>query len=123
MDDDEARRMLQAERERLTQLLSDTTDAVAEQTGQDAAPADGAKEIEDRQVDESTLAQVRGELAEVDAALERVDAGTYGVSDISGEAIPDERLRARPTARRLADEQELVDNQARASAVNPDLGA
>ncbi|MEL5989837.1 TraR/DksA family transcriptional regulator [Microbacterium phosphatis] len=42
----------------------------------------------------------RGELRDIDAALERIDAGTYGVCEVCGEAIPEGRLLARPTAAR-----------------------
>ena len=120
VNNDEARRLLQAERERLTTLLSDQQDAVDDQQGVDAGPADSAKDITDRQVDESELANVRGQLDEVDAALQRVEDGTYGVSEVSGEPIPDERLRAVPWARRLVDEQELADNQTRAASGDRD---
>jgi len=37
-------------------------------------------------------------LAEVDAALERVDAGTYGTCTRCGGPVPAARLEARPTA-------------------------
>jgi DnaK suppressor protein len=46
------------------------------------------------------VAQAREHLAEVDAALVRLDAGTYGVCESCGEPIPAGRLEARPTARR-----------------------
>ena len=46
------------------------------------------------------VAQAREHLAEVDAALSRLDAGTYGVCERCGEPIPAGRLEARPTARR-----------------------
>lgn len=38
-------------------------------------------------------------LAELDAALQRVDRGTFGTCERCGDAIPDARLLARPTAR------------------------
>ena len=120
MDNDEARRLLHAERERLTALLTDEVNAVADQQGVDAGPADSAKDILDREIERSELERAREQLAEVDAALQRVEDGTYGMSDVSGEPIPDERLRAIPYARRRADEQELFDKQGRADA-NPDL--
>lgn len=41
----------------------------------------------------------RHHLAELDAAAARVADGTYGRCEVCGEAIPDERLEARPTAR------------------------
>lgn len=122
MDNDEARRLLLAERERLTSLVAAGADMVADQQGVDAGPADSAKDIVDREITRSELEGVREQLAEVEAALQRVSDGTYGVSDISGEPIPDERLRAIPYARRRADEQEVFDKQRRvANPSNPDL--
>lgn len=123
VDDDEARRLLNAERDRLTALLRDEAESVrGQQVRDDAGAADAAKEVLDREIERSELIRVHEELREVEAALERVDNGTYGVSEVSGEPIPDERLRAVPTARRLVSEQELADNQARASIPdNPDL--
>ena len=40
----------------------------------------------------------REELAQVDAALARMDAGTYGICTNCGRSIPDARLRVRPFA-------------------------
>ncbi|KAM9861514.1 TraR/DksA C4-type zinc finger protein [Leucobacter sp. BZR 635] len=42
----------------------------------------------------------RAELAEIDAALERWEAGSYGVCGRCGEPIPVERLEVRPFATR-----------------------
>ncbi|GAA1728282.1 TraR/DksA family transcriptional regulator [Microbacterium paludicola] len=42
----------------------------------------------------------RRELQEIDAALARIDAGTYGVCEVCGEPIAAGRLLARPTATR-----------------------
>ena len=47
--------------------------------------------------------QARARLAEVDAALARLDAGTYGACERCGEPIAAGRLEARPTARRCVD--------------------
>src|SRR5262249_42660081 len=44
-------------------------------------------------------------LAEVDRALAKLDAGTFGVSEGSGEPIPFARLRAVPWARYNTDEE------------------
>lgn len=122
MDDTEARELLHAERERLTALLSDTADNVRELQDTDPGVADGAKDVVDRQLERSTLQQVAEQLREVDAALERVDAGTYGRSEVSGEPIPDERLRAAPTTRRLVSEQHDAEQVTRATdPSNPDL--
>jgi RNA polymerase-binding transcription factor DksA len=125
VDTNEARERLLAERDRLEAQLSDQADAVADQQSEDdIAASDLAKDILDRELNHSELERARRELAEVNAALERIDNGTYGVSDVSGRPIPDERLQAVPYARRLAEEQELIDNQARAAIPdNPDLRA
>ncbi|MGM0576899.1 MAG: TraR/DksA family transcriptional regulator [Myxococcota bacterium] len=45
-------------------------------------------------------------LEEVEAALERMDEGTYGVCEESGELIPYRRLKAVPTARYTVDVQQ-----------------
>ncbi|SOC56866.1 TraR/DksA family transcriptional regulator [Ornithinimicrobium cerasi] len=43
--------------------------------------------------------QARAHLRDVDAALERLADGTYGVCEVCGQPIPAGRLEARPTAR------------------------
>jgi DnaK suppressor protein len=46
------------------------------------------------------LAATRARITEVDDALTRVDAGTYGVCENCGRPVAAERLTARPFARR-----------------------
>jgi len=43
---------------------------------------------------------VERDLADVETALERLDAGTYWTDEITGEPLADDVLAARPTARR-----------------------
>ena len=43
--------------------------------------------------------QAQEHLDQIDAALARVEAGTYGRCEVCGVEIPVERLEARPTAR------------------------
>ncbi|MEV4343791.1 TraR/DksA C4-type zinc finger protein [Actinoplanes sp. NPDC049596] len=45
------------------------------------------------------LTAARERIAEVDEALARVDAGTYGTCERCGRPIGEERLAARPSAR------------------------
>ncbi|GAA0579968.1 hypothetical protein GCM10010172_76170 [Paractinoplanes ferrugineus] len=47
----------------------------------------------------SLLGAARERIAEVDDALGRVDAGTYGICERCGQPIAAERLEARPFAR------------------------
>ena len=48
-------------------------------------------------------------LKEIESAIERVDAGEYGVCNACGEKIPAKRLQALPWARYCIDCQELVE--------------
>jgi RNA polymerase-binding protein DksA len=47
----------------------------------------------------------RETLARIERALERIEEGTYGSSEVSGEPIPLERLEAVPYATTLVNEQ------------------
>jgi len=49
----------------------------------------------------------RETLEQVNRALRRIDAGTYGLSEVSGKPIPIDRLEAVPYATTLVDEQPL----------------
>ncbi len=46
-----------------------------------------------------------GRLARVERALQKIDEGTYGFSDVSGQPIPDARLEAMPEAINTVQEQ------------------
>ena len=46
------------------------------------------------------LDAIERDLAGVEAALARLDAGTYWTDEVTGEPLPDEVLAADPTARR-----------------------
>lgn len=60
--------------------------------------ADHAADMFDREIDESLEENAAEIVREIDAALTRLDAGTYGVCEVCGEAIPEERLAAVPYA-------------------------
>lgn len=79
-------------------------------------PLEGSDRLEPGDVDSEDLYQDerdegrRQELREQMAALERAEArlaaGTYGLSVLSGEPIPDGRLEALPTAERTVEEED-----------------
>jgi RNA polymerase-binding transcription factor len=69
-------------------------------SGDDEHDPEGQTVAYDRAQAQALLGRARADLAEIDAAFERLDAGTYGVCEVCGRPIPGERLEARPAARR-----------------------
>jgi len=51
-------------------------------------------------------------LVNIERALRKIDEGTYGISDVSGERIPRERLDAVPEAIYTLAEQSALDQKA-----------
>lgn len=103
-----ARAALDAEQARLGALLAQLdeqlgtarTEAVGDLADYDQHQADAATETFEREQDQSIREQLRFQLDEVRAALHRIDDGTYGIDEETGEPIDPERLAAWPTARR-----------------------
>jgi DnaK suppressor protein len=59
-----------------------------------------------REVDATVERQVERRLEHVERALQKIEEGTYGLSDDSGEPIPRGRLDAVPEAIRTVEEQQ-----------------
>ena len=66
-----------------------------------------------REMDASIGEQVERRLGEVDRALRKIEEGTYGLSDDSGESIPRGRLEAVPEAVRTVEEQQRFEQERR----------
>ena len=79
--------------------------AVAREAEPEVEPLDAAEQT--REQDEAILRanRDRAQLNEVEGALSRMDAGTYGISEVSGDPISFDRLRAVPWARYDSDEE------------------
>lgn len=73
--------------------------------------ADSASDEFDHALALSKLSAEQDMLFEVEAALARIMAGTYGVCEQSGEKIPEERLRALPWARFTRDVEECLEKR------------
>ncbi|MFG6149674.1 TraR/DksA C4-type zinc finger protein [Halobacillus sp. B23F22_1] len=65
----------------------------------DNHPADSGTELYEREKDMALLDHAEQELEDIHAALQKIEQGTYGVCEVSGEKIPEERLKALPTAK------------------------
>jgi RNA polymerase-binding transcription factor DksA len=111
VDPEEARQRVRAEYARVEELvrhLKSELDGETEGEGSELAdydqhPADNASDTFEREKDLSILEQLEAELSELRAALERIDAGTYGIDEVTGEPIAPERLAANPIARTNVD--------------------
>jgi RNA polymerase-binding transcription factor DksA len=68
-------------------------------------PAELATETIERELDQSVVTHLEAELIELDAALQRVEDGTYGRCEGCGEPIMDQRLEALPAARYCVEDQ------------------
>jgi RNA polymerase-binding transcription factor len=66
---------------------------------------EGDTMVVERERDLALSAQARDAVAEIDAALARISAGTYGYSIMSGRPIPKERLEAIPWSSVLVEEK------------------
>jgi DnaK suppressor protein len=105
MDPERARELLADERKRIESALSRLRHQDTGELSEDQGAADLASDLYQDELDEGLADDLREELASVERAEARLAAGTYGLSVESGEPIPDERLEARPTAERTAQEE------------------
>nr|WP_284252552.1 TraR/DksA C4-type zinc finger protein [Litorihabitans aurantiacus] len=88
---------------RLTALGAGVADVVEAAQGantDDEHDPEGATIAFEREQLRALAARARAQLAEIDVALARVAAGTYGRCEVCGEAVGAGRLEARPTASR-----------------------
>jgi DnaK suppressor protein len=96
----------QQTRRRLAALSDDFDEVVASSVDTNADdehdPEGHTIAFERSQVD-ALVRQARVRLSEIEAALGRLDAGTYGTCERCGGAIADARLAARPEARLCID--------------------
>jgi DnaK suppressor protein len=94
------RGQLQRQIQALSGDLSAATESQALEGTHASHPADAASDILTAEVDLTMLREAHAELREIDEAVERAAAGTYGICVDCGAAIDDERLRAQPLATR-----------------------
>jgi len=105
IDADHFRAELERHRERLRSTIAHHdigNSSLAEESGElmsssaDNHLADTASETYDREFDEGLEEDAQDQLREVEAALQRIEDGTYGTCSVCGKKIPVERLEAVP---------------------------
>jgi DnaK suppressor protein len=103
MDPERARQRLAEERARIDEELARLG---GDQPSDDQRDyGDQAQELDQAERDEAIREELQETLAMIERAERRLDDGTYGVSAVSGEPIPDDRLELVPWADRKADER------------------
>ena len=106
IDTDHFRELLLEERQRVVAAIEniekDHQGSMTDETGEEAVfdnhLADTATDTYDRELDYTLEENSEHVLADIDAALKRIEDGTYGICTNRGEQIPQERLEARPWA-------------------------
>ncbi|PRO66898.1 TraR/DksA C4-type zinc finger protein [Alkalicoccus urumqiensis] len=86
-------------KEELTSRTHDNEGDTEELADYDNHPADQGTGLSEKHTDAALERKDEEELEEIEAALGRIEEGTYGVCEVSGEKIPEERLELVPTAR------------------------
>ena len=117
VDTERFRALLEEERGRVKAAIdnihAEHPGSISDESGEDAVYdnhlADTATDTYDRELDYTLEENSEHVLAEIDAALKRIDDGTYGICTNCGQAIAPERLEARPWATLCIDDQRRAD--------------
>ena len=115
--DDQRQRLFDL-RDELTRLRDglDEDEAELEGGGDDFSETDSgdmSQSIFDREMDASVGEGIERRLGEVERALQKIEEGTYGVCDDTGEEIPKGRLEAVPEAIRTVEAQQRFERERR----------
>ncbi len=94
------------ERERLESALGLHSGDPLEGDASSEPGDQGDQNLYQDELDEGRRHDLQEQLAALERAEARLDAGTYGLSVQSGVTIPDARLEARPTAELTVEEQQ-----------------
>ena len=77
---------------------SEEAELRSERTGGALEHEEDAQELDALERDDNLVVRDVGALERIDRALRKIEDGTYGLSEISGEPIPRERLESVPEA-------------------------
>lgn len=84
------------------------TEVKRESAGQPREYEDDAQKLANLELEGNLVVRNLQRLAIIERALTKLDEGTYGVSDVSGQPIPRDRLRAVPEAICTLEEEDEV---------------
>jgi DnaK suppressor protein len=106
------KKRLEELRSQLSQSLKGSTAEVKkpdEATGYSQHQADQGTDDFDRTISLEVTSREYGILRQIERALEKIDEGTYGICDITGDEIPLPRLEAVPYATMTVKAQEQLE--------------
>jgi DnaK suppressor protein len=107
------RRKLLAWRDEILRSTKETLQHLQDESVQHADIADRASSESERALELRARDRQRKLIAKIDAALERIDDGTYGYCEETGEPISLKRLDARPIATLSVEAQERHERRER----------
>jgi DnaK suppressor protein len=84
--------------------------------------ADDASSLLERQTDMTLMQNLERELADVDSAITRMSAGSYGTCEVCGMAISEKRLLARPMATTCIECQRSIEGRQKREAASAQQG-
>lgn len=110
---------LEQQRKRLSALRDQLLRSQGAQAARQRAPRteeaeemeDDAQDLAQSEVDEAVDAVEGRRLRAIERALAKIEEGTYGLSDVSGDPIPKARLEAIPEAVLTIQEEEARERQ------------
>jgi DnaK suppressor protein len=115
IDTTEFKELLEQERARLAhaagRLHAEDSESMDDSVGElggrgtDNHMGDMASATFDRELDDGLEEGAQNTIRRIDAALARIEAGTYGLCEVCGKPIGEERLRAIPWATLCIDDQ------------------
>jgi DnaK suppressor protein len=113
IDTEKFRKLLEEEKARLESSARrlEHSGSIEDELGELSEDADDnhlgdtATATYDRELDEGLEAGVRQTIEEIDAALQRIEDGTYGICEVDGKPIGEDRLTAIPWTRYCLDNQ------------------
>ncbi|MEK9969532.1 MAG: RNA polymerase-binding protein DksA [Ferrovibrio sp.] len=107
------RRKLLAWKDEILRESNQTLQHLQEDTSQEPDIADRASTETDRALELRTRDRQRKLIAKIDAAMKRIDDGSYGYCEETGEPISLKRLEARPIATLSIEAQERHERRER----------
>lgn len=98
---------LRQQRKRLEELQEQLLGGDVKRIANELASQKNSGDIAQREIDQGLHDADQRRISDVARAIQKIEEGTYGFSDLSGEPIPNARLEATPEAILTVQEEEL----------------